>query len=78
MYLMQKGRDHGMKVPKKPLLVGSMVVTMALALTGCSDEWLRNGPYVAYGVTVPIHISDEIHTTAADTDEGLVSPEVPV
>lgn len=64
-----------MKVPKKPLLVGSLVVTMAMTMTGCSDDILKMGsPHVAYGVCIPYEL-----TQSTDVKDGLadvmITPE---
>lgn len=64
-----------MKVPKKPLLVGSLVVTMAMAMTGCSDDILKmGGPRTAYGVCIPYELMQ-----SKDVEDGLadvmITPE---
>ena len=64
-----------MKVPKKPLLVGSLVVTMAMTMTGCSEDILKMGaPRVAYGVCIPYEL-----TQSNDVKDGLadvmITPE---
>lgn len=64
-----------MKVPKKPLLVGSLVVTMAMTMTGCSDDILKMGaPRTAYGVCIPYELMQ-----SADIEDGLadvmITPE---
>ena len=64
-----------MKVPKKPLLVGSLVVTMAMTMTGCRDDILKMGaPHVAYGVCIPYEL-----TQSKDVKDGLadvmITPE---
>ena len=64
-----------MKVPKKPLLVGSLVVTMAMTLTGCSEDILKMGaPRVAYGVCIPYELmqSTDVKDELADV---MITPE---
>lgn len=64
-----------MKVPKKPLLVGSLVVTMAMTMTGCRDDILKMGaPHVAYGVCIPYELMQpkDVEEEMADV---MITPE---
>ena len=64
-----------MKVPKKPLLVGSLVVTMAMTMTGCSDDILKmGGPRTAYGVCIPYELMqpNDVEEEMADV---MIMPE---
>lgn len=64
-----------MKVPKKPLLVGSLVVTMAMTMTGCRDDILKmGGPHTAYGVRIPYELMQpkDVEEEMADV---MITPE---
>lgn len=64
-----------MKVPKKPLLVGSLVVTMAMTMTGCRDDILKmGGPRTAYGVYIPYELIQpkDVEEEMADV---MITPE---